>query len=708
MTFVNFSLLAGTALVALPIVLHLIMRRRPRLMEFPALRFVKNQHDANRRRMRLRHLLLLLLRCCAIALLAAALARPSMKLGGVLGSQEAPVAAAMVFDAAPRMEYRHNNETRLQAAQKLGKWLIAQLPPHSDIAVLDTRLAAATAFQVDRSAAAERIKRLLPVAKSQPLTVALEGALRLLDQSNLARKEVYVFTDLARAAWPVGSADALRDLLAAVPGAGIYLIDVGVEDPTNYALGELRLSGGVLSKGSPLSVATELHRTGPEGTRTVEMYLQDDKGTEQKRSEDSYTLGPGESRQVDFRIGSLGIGVHQGFVRIVGADGLEADDVRYFTVDVRQAWRVLVAAPKPAQRHALFLTEALAPAGFRRRGQARFDCSIIKLDELPDRSLAGYSAVCLLNPTPLRAAVWRKLGDFASDGGGVAIFLGRNAAKIKSFNSPQAQELLPGKLLRQARRPSGDLYLAPRDYQHTVLSAFRSVGSEVPWLGFPVFRYWELEKPTGTIVSFSDGRPAMLERSLGAGRVLTMTTPISDDVNRKPWNLLPAGESWPFVILVNQMMSYLVGSSDEQLNYFAGQTAVLKLDADSQRRNYLLSTPDGLKFPLSADLKRHVLVITSTDRAGNYRVQAGGRASGVDRGFSVNLAPEQTEMQRTDKTELAKVLGQSSYRIARTRSQLERDVSTGRVGRELFGMLILMVAMILALEHVVANQFYKK
>ena len=62
MTFLHLTLLAGTALVALPIVLHLIMRRRPTRLEFPALRFIQKRHDVNRRRLRLRHLLLLLLR----------------------------------------------------------------------------------------------------------------------------------------------------------------------------------------------------------------------------------------------------------------------------------------------------------------------------------------------------------------------------------------------------------------------------------------------------------------------------------------------------------------------------------------------------------------------------------------------------------------------------------------------------------------------
>ena len=93
-TFVNLSLLAGTALIAVPIVLHLIMRRKPKLLEFPALRFIQQRADMNRRRLKLRHLLLLLLRAAAIALLAFALARPSVKFGTTAGSQEAPVAAA--------------------------------------------------------------------------------------------------------------------------------------------------------------------------------------------------------------------------------------------------------------------------------------------------------------------------------------------------------------------------------------------------------------------------------------------------------------------------------------------------------------------------------------------------------------------------------------------------------------------------------------
>ena len=197
MTFATASLLYGSALVAVPIILHLVMRRKPRLLEFPALRFVERRHDANQRRLRLRHLLLLLLRMAAIALLALALARPSVKFSGLAGSQEAPVAAALVFDAAPRMEYRHDNQTRLEVARQWGASLLAELPRESEMAVLDTRQGPRQ-FVADRGVAKQRIEGLKTAPNSQPLIQTVEEAARLLGESELPRKEIYVFTDLSR------------------------------------------------------------------------------------------------------------------------------------------------------------------------------------------------------------------------------------------------------------------------------------------------------------------------------------------------------------------------------------------------------------------------------------------------------------------------------------------------------------------------------
>ena len=124
--------------------------------------------------------------------------------------------------------------------------------------MIDTRLGSAAAFQADPSAAKDQIARLETVANSQPLPAAIDTAVKLLQQSSLARKEIYVFTDLSQGAWPAERASQLQQRLAELSDLGVYVVDVGVSNPTDYGLGELRLSGQILSNRSMLSIETQI------------------------------------------------------------------------------------------------------------------------------------------------------------------------------------------------------------------------------------------------------------------------------------------------------------------------------------------------------------------------------------------------------------------------------------------------------------------
>src|SRR4051812_16926215 len=83
MTFIHGYLLAGLVLAGLPILVHLVMRQKPRQLYFPAFRFLKRRLHVNRRRLRLQHLFLLLLRIGVIAALCLALVRPRIESSAV-------------------------------------------------------------------------------------------------------------------------------------------------------------------------------------------------------------------------------------------------------------------------------------------------------------------------------------------------------------------------------------------------------------------------------------------------------------------------------------------------------------------------------------------------------------------------------------------------------------------------------------------------
>jgi hypothetical protein len=782
MAFVNLSLLIGGALVAIPVVLHLIMRQKPKQLVFPAVRFIQQRRIANQRRLQLRHWILLALRCAAIGLVALALARPSVASaemsnwlaigltgtvvvavgiiaiiaaamraskslviglaaaaaaqaigllvvvvrtlsGGtpVLGDQEAPVAAVLVVDTSPRMEYRHDNQTRLEKARDTADWLIRQFPADSEVAVIDSR-SGSGAFAVDRAAAAKMIERVRPTGTPRPLPETITTAINLAKQHEHTRKEVYVFTDLAQAAWTSSAGDDLAKLLADNKNVLLYLIDVGAEKPRNFALGDLALSSEVVPQGSELALEVEVRALGPGGNKTVEVQLEETDPTlpiirngkpvlpkSVRRGSREVKLADGAAERVQFVLHKLDPGVHQGLVRILGEDGLALDDVRFFAVQVQEAWPVLVVAPPDVAT--TYFVEAIAPREFRETGRARFKCDVIDQSRLAAQELGDYRAVALLDPLPLTPDLWTKLSDYASQGGGVGVFLGHNAQSLASFQDAAAIGVLGGKLTRQTRS-AGDLFIAPRSFEHPITAAFRQIETNVPWDRFPILFHWNLDELAAdarTIIPYGNNKPALVEHRVGRGRVLTLTTPVSDPPRPKgyeAWNRLATGEdAWPYLMLVNETMLYLVGSGQTRLNLHAGEVAVLPNDEAEYPPRYQLFTP--LDQPQDLLARDGRLTVRFTDNPGAYRLR-GQKAGPIVRGFAVNLSQETSDLARLPTSRLDEILGKGRYQLARDKDQIDRAVGNDRVGSEFYPLLFTLVALVLGLEHVLGNRFYKK
>ena len=228
-----------------------------------------------------------------------------------------------------------------------------------------------------------------------------------------------------------------------------------------------------------------------------------------------------------------------------------------------------MVAQQPAAENAKYLTTAIDPPVLRDRHGARFECKVIGYPELAGQTLDKFAAVCLLDPPGLAPDVWTRLAEYAVAGHGVGVFLGRHAEPIEAFNSRAAQRLLPGVVREQVSRKEGDAFLAPQNYQHPILKPFAPYAARTPWNKFPIYRYWritDVAANASTVIAYSDGGTALLERTIGkgaaVGRVLLMSTSISDPVSRDAWNYLPVSigdaKAWPYVILANQMLSYLV------------------------------------------------------------------------------------------------------------------------------------------------------
>jgi hypothetical protein len=97
--FLHPWLLVGLSAAAIPILLHLLARREPPTVVFPAVRYLVSTTQEHQRRLKLQNWLLLLLRTLLIAIVVMAAAGPTVPLTGVPG--HAPSALVLVVDNSP-------------------------------------------------------------------------------------------------------------------------------------------------------------------------------------------------------------------------------------------------------------------------------------------------------------------------------------------------------------------------------------------------------------------------------------------------------------------------------------------------------------------------------------------------------------------------------------------------------------------------------
>ncbi|EAQ80523.1 BatA domain-containing protein [Blastopirellula marina] len=638
---------------------------------------------------------------------------------GSLGDQEAPVSAVFVFDTSPRLLYQHENQTRLEKAQEIAIWLTGQLPPESEVAIADRRTGASI-FAADIGAARQAIQRLEVSPGGESMDRIVSQAIDLADSSEKKRKEIYVFTDLSQPAWNGAQQSDLKNKLAEHPDYPLYLIDVSAADVRNTSVADLQLSADSVSKNSDVLVQVEVAQDGPETSETLELYLEQldnalpivEDGElilpkADRRDRRNLQLTDGESQAVQFRLSDLPVGVHHGWVNLTAADGLDADDKRWFTFEVREPWPLLIVETTPdASRD---LINAIAPPAFQDSGRAPFQVDVVTPDTLERQELDAYRGIMLIDPGAYSNSAWRKLDKFVQQGGGLAIFLGP-AASLDKLNGEEPQKLLPGKLSRQWRAGDRVWFLEPKDYQHQLLAPFREIGASVPWRSFPVERHWsfdDLAPEADVIIPFSDGNnlPALIEQRIGDGLVLTFTTSIASGES-PPWNTLFTGfDSWPFFVLTNQIAKYLVRSGEERLNYFVGERASLQTGPLQAEQTHLLFTPRG-GDPQEVIPDRGLITIPFTDQIGSYRLRPLGGGPAI--GFSVNLPPYATQLIPLAAEELNGIFGADRYQVAKEQSEIEREQGKARVGREFFSPLIMLVALMLAIEFALSQRFYRQ
>ena len=662
MEFGNGAILAGMALGAIPVIIHLINRQRARLRPFAAIDFLLLSDKRLARRLRLKQLLVLALRVLLLMALAFALAKPYVA-PDVVAAPDAsdPGGVALIIDDSTSMQtLAPDGRTLLTHALDAARELVASGGNRTSFAVVAAGTPArllTKGLTYDKEAigrALDRVEQSGARPRGGDLAAALKEAGRVLSESPEPRRQVYVIGDQAAHAWRFGALPWNY-----VPVSNVNLVDVRDGKPIDNTA----VTGVVVTKSGPasepmLEVEVSLINNGIAARTTqLELELGD------KVVADTITIPASEQTSVTFKLRAPQ-DVSGGVVRLV-PDALPVDDSWVFTLGQTHALNVLVVngAPRsvPWQDELFFLRAALRA---RQVGDVSLNPMFATSAELKPGQINAADVVVLANVGALTREQQLALHNFVEQGGGLLV-TGGDA--FGDDSNASYGDLLPypirdTKTVARAGDPSAvlsALTIATADFEHPVMQVFDGV-EDASLFKAHVFSYLLIdtaERPGSKVIaSYTGGIPALVEGSLGRGRTMLLTTTLDMD-----WSDLAIRSS--FLPLVQRVCQYLGRALDRPggPGHLVGEG--LHVPLPEGVGPLMLVQPDGTEVPREEtpdDAAAGTLYVEAPDQVGQYLLmRAGDRRHGVH--FAVNadraesdLTPVTAETERAAIAELTR------------------------------------------------------
>lgn len=683
----NFGLLApiflaGLALLAIPVLVHLTHKERKEPVEWPSLMFLQRIEYRAARRQRIRHWLLLLMRAAALALVVMAFARPVVRgVTAATGSLGGPRHLVVMLDQSHSMQYGD----RFARAQDAARAAITSMSGDDRVSVItfDDVPSAPVSTSAEPRTALAAIDRAKPGDRGTRYGPAIRLAGRLLTDAEIPRREVVLISDFQRRGW-TGEDDARLPA-----GTSLRTIDVGADESPNAAVAGLELARDVEGGRERLRVTARLTSTFDEGRPISASLLLNGRELEKR----DVTIEPSGAIRVNFAPATLPAGLTRGEVRIT-PDELTADDSFVFTVAEGENITVLIIeSDGAAQTSGLYLTRALAigdAPGFRTH--------TVQSSRLTTRDIADAGVIVLNDAPAPRAEIARAIAARVADGAGLIIVMGPRASD-RAWPS-EMQTLLPATPGEVTDRPPGrPAAIGFMDRSHPALTLFRAPRSgDFAAARFLRYRSLTPASDAEVLARFDDGAAAIIERRHGNGRVLALASTV-DAV----WNDLPIQPV--FLPLVHQLTRYAAGYAERKRWYTVGEVVDLSRDpsgiASQPSRGTLIAlSPSGERSLIGPD-KRPTLEL---DERGFHEIrpESGNRTVAI----AANVAIAESDLSRIDPEELTLAIApapQDSL-AASNQTLTEAGLAESEPQRHLWWWLLAAAFVLLVGETVLGNR----
>ena len=650
MEFLAPLMLIGALGIGIPVAIHLIGRRRAKVVRFAALDYLLGSDRKVARRLLLRELLLLLVRVLVCLTIPIAMAKPftsCTSVGPVV--ERGPQAAVLIIDNSFASAYHDGDESLLARAKRHAVSILDQLGEEADVAVMLTTSGADSPAELSRDHVRLRdeILAIEPKARPADTSTALRRAAQLLLASAHERNTVFLLSALAASGfrndappWPEGQ------------GPAISIIPLTDSRLDNVAITNVEVEADTSSGSRGIRITAEITNFGhqPINEHGIDVSI-----AGQVVARGLVSLKPGERHKRRFLAGLPPQARAADVVVELADDNLMVDNRRYVRAQLREEVRALLVNGDPrTDRHEdelFYLEAALRPGD---RGDSGVALTTTTVDELPRMVLADYDVIVLANVIALDEERATRLANWTRAGGGLLITAGENVdadAYNKTMKPLLAQSLrTPLDLAyggRGAEREGRALRLTKLDDDHPIFAIF---AKNAPGLRGALFRKIMLLGPTARVddrrvlARYTNGATALVEARSGRGRLMLLTSTID-----RAWNDLPIHPG--YLPMMQEMVRYLARKQSQQGRHsvLVGRGALIMVGSDDSRLE--IHAPDGARTVIEAEVfaDKKFTRFAATDQPGFYRVQAtdqvGKTRPREEATFAVNLDPRGSDMR---------------------------------------------------------------
>jgi von Willebrand factor type A domain/Aerotolerance regulator N-terminal/CARDB len=716
----------GIAATALPILIHLLNRRKYREMRWAAMRFLVAAMRKNQRRVKIEQWVLLAIRTLVILAAVLAMAKPLVE---SLGAIVLPgrTHRVLVLDGSLSMAYRPSDKTRFEQAKALASQLVRD-SRQGDVVSIVLMADPPKIVVGDASPSANRdevyreIESITLPHGGTDLIASFGAIEKALEVSSLPRKEVIFLTDLQAASWRKGpgSAEALKSAIAKLNErrALSVVIDLGKEGGENRAVTNLRLDSPVVTlTGPPPKLIATVRNFGPNAVRDFKARVLIDGQLGPDLSVPLIEVGGEETFAFSPTFSSPGD--HLVEVRI-DDDPLMIDNHRRLAIPVREFIRVLLVDGQPMaesfQSETDYLAQALNPDSSTEVKSAgttsQIRTEVVNESQLGTRELAPYDAVVLCNIAQFTGAEASALDAYLKQGGGVVVFDGDQvvADNYNQLLFADGKGLLPASLaaiIGDAQAKEGSVEFDAKDYKHPIVSLFAGADSNViaGLTGAKTWAYHKLKIPESgqsqaqVALWFTSGDPAIIESPRHRGRVIQVAT--SADAG---WTTWPLHQSFPPIM--EQIILQAASGRLAERNVRVGQPFDQALPSSAAGASVEVSRPDEVRSPskLKAAGDVSLFHFEETDLSGAYRAKFGPPLA-IESIFAANPDPLESDLTKLDKAGLAEAVpGWTFTYLTDWKGLTSNASSVGRRG-EMHRPLLYALLALLIIESIAAWKF---